>query len=501
VRDAAAVGDLDPFAHRMTDYFGQSAAVTAPPPDFMPGRILLISANRCTVPDPVFPLGLAHISAALRRAGHETRWLDRLSNLDRLVETLQEFQPDLVGISLRNIDDVQIRQQQRFYDELAPFTAIIRQHSQAPVVLGGSGFCIFPEKLLALTGADYGIAGEGEPGIIALLDALNNGRDFSRVPGLVHRRGGKIVINPSAPGPLESPLTAADRPPEITTTYLAASCTLNLQTQRGCHFLCCYCTYPVIEGKNNRRRPPEVVVAELEDLQRQGAKFVFIVDSVFNSTPRHVTEICEAIIRHKVKISWGCFLRPCNLTAELMDLMARAGLTHIEFGTDSFSDVTLKTYAKHFTFADVLESSELARKRNIEYCHFLICGGPGETLETLQEGFENSLRLKNTANMAVVGMRIYPGTPLFEQAVADGIIQRDTDLLTPAYYLAPGLTEEMIFARLREFTQLSPSWIVGDPLPGYQQLIQRLRKRGVVGPLWSYLSTVQRIWRPNPTTE
>jgi hypothetical protein len=80
----------------------------------MPSRILLISVNRCTAPDPVFPLGLAHINAALRRAGHETRWLDRLSNADRLVEMLKEFQPDLVGISLRNIDDVLIRQREKF---------------------------------------------------------------------------------------------------------------------------------------------------------------------------------------------------------------------------------------------------------------------------------------------------------------------------------------------------------------------------------------------------
>ena len=444
----------------------------------------------------MFPLGLAHINSALRHAGHETRWLDRLSNLDQLVATLQEFKPDLVGLGLRNIDDVLIRQKEEFYDELAPHIATIRQHSRAPVVLGGSGFSIFPERLLELTGADYGIAGEGEPGILALLDTLKNGGDFSRVPGLVHRRDGKIILNPASPGWLDVPLTEADRPAEIAQTYLAASDTLNLQTQRGCHFLCCYCTYPVIEGKNNRRRPPETVAAELESLQRQGAKFIFIVDSVFNSTPRHVTEICEAILRRNLKISWACFLRPRGLTAELMDLMARAGLTHIEFGTDSFCDTTLKTYAKHFTFADVLQSSELARQRNINYCHFLICGGPGETAATLEEGFQNARQLKDTAIMAVVGMRIYPGTPLCAQAVAEGVISPDTDLLAPTYYLAPGLNEEFIFTKLQEFARRSPSWIVGDPLPGYQELIQRLRKRGVAGPLWSYLSAVQRLWQP-----
>ena len=463
-----------------------------------PCRVLLISVNRCTDPDPVFPLGLAHINAALRTAGHETRWLDRLSNLNRLAEMLVEFKPDLVGIGVRNIDDVLIRQQEKFYDELAPVMATIRQHSRAPVVLGGSGFSIFPQQLLTLTNADYGIAGEGEPGILALLAALRTGSDLAGVPGLVHRRNGIIAMNPAAFDPLELPLTEADRPTEIAQTYLKASATLNLQTQRGCHYLCCYCTYPVIEGKTNRRRPPDVVAAELESLQRQGAKFVFIVDSVFNSTPRHVEEICEAILRRGVKISWGCFLRPRGLTADLMDLMARAGLTHIEFGTDSFSDTTLEAYAKHFTFADVLAASELARGRKLDYCHFLICGGPGETEATLNEAFQNSLQLKSTVILAVVGMRIYPGTPLFDRAVAEGVIRPGADLLAPVYYVAPGLTADLVFARLKEFARRSPAWIAGDPLPGYRELVQRLRQRGVAGPLWSYLSVVQRLWQPVP---
>jgi radical SAM superfamily enzyme YgiQ (UPF0313 family) len=273
---------------------------------------------------------------------------------------------------------------------------------------------------------------------------------------------------------------------------------LNLQTQRGCRFRCCYCTYPLIEGKRHRRRPPELIAAELERLQRQGARYVFVVDSIFNSSPRHVSETCEAIVRRGVKLAWGCFLRPQGLTAELMALMGRAGLTHIEFGSDSFSDEVLAAYHKDLTFEDILHSSELARRQKIEYCHFLICGGPGETRATLQAGFENSTRLRGAVIMAVVGMRIYPGTQLFERALAEGGITRDTNLLKPAYYLAPGLTEEAVFAQLQEFARRSPNWIAGDPVPGYLNLIQRLRQRGVTGPLWSYFSTVQRLWQPAP---
>ena len=83
-------------------------------------------------------------------------------------------------------------------------------------------------------------------------------------------------------------------------------------------------------------------------------------------------------------------------------------------------------------------------------------------------------------------MRIYPGTRLFERAVGEGQISRDTDLLPPTYYLAPGLTAEAVFAQLQEFARVSPNWIVGDPAPGYTSLVERLRQRGVVGPLWSY---------------
>ena len=92
---------------------------------------------------------------------------------------------------------------------------------------------------------------------------------------------------------------------------------------------------------------------EFEALQNLGAKYLFIVDTVFNSSNEHVAGICEAILKKDLKLKWGCFLHPKNLTPELMRLMARAGLSHIEFGTDSFCDSVLESYCKSFTFDDI----------------------------------------------------------------------------------------------------------------------------------------------------
>ncbi len=460
----------------------------------MASRILLISANRCTNPDPVFPLGLAHLSAALRDAGHACVWLDSLADKDHISAILSTARPDFVGISLRNIDDVLIRKQETFFNDLASLCSELRRQFAVPLILGGSGFSIFPRELFALSGADFGIAGEGETALLALLSALEIGQDYRAIPGLVFRDNGAVTLNPASPGSFSAKLTAEDRPVTLTAHYLNTGSMLNLQTQRGCAFRCCYCTYPVIEGRQHRRRPAELVAEEFEQLQRAGARYVFIVDSVFNSSIRHVVETCEALLQRGLKLPWGCFLRPQGLTPELMRLMARAGLAHIEFGSDSFCDEVLRTYHKDFTFDDILLSSELARLEKIDFCHFLIAGGPGETYATLARGFENSQRLTGAVIMAVVGMRIYPGTDLFEQAVAEGQVQSDANLLSPAYYLAPGLTTEGIFEKLQEFARRSPNWIVGDPDPTYQKFVNRLRQRGVAGPLWSYFSLLQRLW-------
>ena len=459
----------------------------------MPSRILLISANRCTTPDAVFPLGLAYLNAALRRAGHDCMWLDALSHAGDFKQRVRNYHPHFIGISLRNVDDVLIRKQETFFAALSPLIAELREISSCHIVVGGSGFSIFPQQLFELSGADFGIVSEGETAFPVLIAALESGSDFSHIPGLVFRQKDRTIVNPPAPGSAAENLMAADWPPLVTSHYLGTSGALNVQTQRGCSFRCCYCTYPVIEGRQHRPRSGETVAEEFEQSQRLGAKYVFVVDSVFNSSVAHVTDICRALIRKDITIPWGCFLRPQGLSTDLMSLMARAGLAHVEFGSDSFCDEVLAAYQKGFTFEDILFSSELARQAGVDFCHYVIAGGPGETHATLLRGFEKSRQLGDSIIIAVVGMRIYPGTALFERAIAEGRISRDVNLLTPCYYLASGLQQAQVFQQLQDFARHSPNWIVGDPDPSYSNLVDRLRRRGIAGPLWSYFSMIQQI--------
>lgn len=459
----------------------------------MASRVLLISTNRCDFPYPVFPLGLAMVDTALQRAGHTTRWIDCQAGGPDLGAVLDGFRPGIIGLSLRNIDDVVFKRRQTYYGALVDLCREIRTRTGVPVIVGGSGFSIFPEALLELTGADYGIVGEGERPMVELVAALEAGTEPGPVSGLVRRQGGAVMVNARRAQPSEAWSAPTERPPGLIDYYLRTSSMLNVQTQRGCAFECCYCTYPMLEGVRQRRRTPEDIAEEFAGIERAGARYAFVVDSVFNSSPTHVLETCEAIARRGLKLRWCCFLRPQGLTREQMQLMARAGLSHVEFGTDSFCDAVLAAYGKHFTFDDILQSSELAREARVDFCHFLISGGPGESVETLREGFRQSQRLKGGVILALPGMRVYPGTPLFDAARQAPGCPEGADLLEPHFYFAPGLTVESVSAELLSFSRQSPNWIVTEPGPEYAALAARLRQRGVVGPMWSYLALIQRV--------
>lgn len=476
---------------RSTKYIYPSSTTTQQRDNCLISKILLISVNRCTNPYPIYPLGVSYVAGALRKEGFTVSLLDMLYESDNLKETIATFAPDLIGLSLRNIDDIRIDAPRFFVPELYTLIARIRKHTQAPLVLGGSAFSLFPATLLADSGADYGIAGEGETTLVKLIKLLSSKpkpsvAELQVIPGLYSTIGGDIAGSqqePLSPDAIGIPL----RTDEHLAYYQQKCSIINLQTQRGCPFTCCYCTYPIIEGATIRYRPATAVVDEIATLHDRGATYLFIVDSVFNATNSHVIGICDEIVKRNIRMAWSCFLRPKNITPELIAAMKAAGVRHIEFGSDSFCDSVLAAYGKQFTFDDILASSEAVRAAKIRYAHFLICGGPGENEATLEESFANSQKLKKTVIFPFIGMRLYPGTPLFAHALAEGSIQATDSLLAPRFYLTPNLTKEIIREKLDRFHKQAPNWIVDDLSEEQVFVMNGLRSRGITGPLWEFL--------------
>jgi len=244
-------------------------------------KILLISANTLTTPYPVYPIGLDHVAACID-ARHRVRIedLNALDGLNGLKHAIQEFDPDLMGLSLRNIDNTDTTDPMGFMGNYRAVVESVRQASPAPVVLGGSGFTLFPRQVLGELGADFGIVGEGER-LNLLLEALE-------LPGVIVPGGDEAAFPPPWAGTRRARPT---QPPRHLAWYLRHGAMLNLQTKRGCPFRCIYCTYPLIEGRRLRCTPPMEVARTAKALEAAGARYLYITDSSFNADVDHSLDV------------------------------------------------------------------------------------------------------------------------------------------------------------------------------------------------------------------
>ncbi len=447
-------------------------------------KVLLVSANRFANPYPVYPIGLSYIYSYLseRLADFDIRIFDfNLHTSEEFAEYLELFRPDFTGISLRNVDDVNSWARQWFIGDYQEIVALLKKHATGSrIIIGGSAFSIYPKELFRLFEPDFGIRGEGEESLYRLLKALDSNTSHSEIPGLVYRINGEVVMN----GRTEF-LDRLDLSFEnsLVGFYWKKSGMMNVQTKRGCPYECIYCTYPLIEGRKVRTLDPDRIIHTLSNLYfNQHIDYVFFTDSVFNLGAGFNTDLAQRMIKAKLKIKWGAYFSPFKLTEDELRLYKQAGLTHIEFGTESLSDVTLKNYGKHFNVDEVVRISDICHKLNIYYAHFLILGGYGETESTLDEGFRNSKRIHNSVFFPYIGMRIYPGTRLHEFAIREGYLQAENDMLEPLYYIAPDIRYDLLKEKA---DKTGKRWVFPDE--DVVTFMKRLRERNRKGSLWHHL--------------
>jgi lipid biosynthesis B12-binding/radical SAM protein len=440
-------------------------------------RVLLISANVTLSPYPIYPLGVSIIAAALTKAGHTVKQADFLqqgNSLEAIGREVREFGADLVGISVRNIDNVNLINEQYYIQNVKNIVSVVREVSNAKVLLGGAGFSLIPELILKETGADYGIIGEGEILAVQFADDAANGI-YPREPliGSVTRLSGAEI-------------GSALYDEGLLDFYLNSGNIASIQTKRGCTHKCVYCSYPLLEGSELRRREPRAVVDDIELLRDTfKTKYIFFVDSVFNDDEGAYLDVLAEMERRNINTPWTAFIKPGGLTDEIVARMKKTGFAAAEVGTDAACDTTLRKMGKSFTFDDVIACNELFARHEIAVSHFFMFGGPGETEETVQEGIRNILGLKKCVAFIFMGIRILPNTPLARLAIKEKLIAPDEGMLKPIYYLSPGVDKDWLEQTLtRAFADVRHCVFPPDKM---DNSLQMLHKLGYTGPMWELL--------------
>lgn len=468
-------------------------------------RVLLVSANQEKSPDPVAPLGLCYVATATADAGHEVSVLDLCfrDDVERSVATaLREARPEVIGLSLRNVDNCAYPDTVSYLPHYRRVIAACRAGSDAPLVLGGSAFTTMPAHYLPALGVRWGVVGEGEITFPALLDHLATGRDPSALPGVASQDfpGAPVRVNPPAWLPCLDAVRADRRWMDVR-TYYARGGMANLQTKRGCHFKCTFCAYPVIEGRGMRTRDPGAVAREVRTLlDEHGVDQFFIVDSIFNAPRGYAERVAEALRPLGRHIRWSCFVGPANFTPELCDLLMAAGCQSLDFGTDAAAPATLRALRKSFTVEDIRRASRICRERGIPFQHSLVFGGDGETWDTVAETIAVMDECRPTAVNAMCGVRVYPETPLAATLLQRGEIPSIEALYQPFFWFAPAVRDGLAEVVARAARERGNWLLPGNKVNDEEALFARLRGRGLKGDLWRYLPRLRlgRALAPQP---
>jgi radical SAM superfamily enzyme YgiQ (UPF0313 family) len=451
-------------------------------------NVILISANRERTPYPVFPIGLSYLAGPLADAGHRLEALDLCFEDDpagAVREALDRFRPGAVVLSVRNIDNVTWPASRSYLGGIREVVAACR--GRAPVILGGSGFSIMPVEILALLDGDYGVVGEGEAILPVLLDALEQGHTPGPLPGLLSR--GDTGFLP--PRPVEQ-IGTPKRDLFLLDRYYREGGMANIQTKRGCPFSCVYCTYPLLEGQRVRLRPIFEIVREIGELVTAGIDYLYFVDDIFNYPPEFAASLCRAMTETRLAVRWSAFINPGFIDRPLLETMAAAGCDAVEFGSESGSPVMLKNLGKSFGVEEVRDASRLCREAGVDFAHYILFGGPGESTETILETFALMDDVAPTAVIAMTGIRLFPGTPLYRRAVAEGVVAAGAPLLEPVFYISP-LIGERLSGLVTEEALKRRNWVVpGLEINMSDALLDKLRHFPVRGPLWKQVKRLAR---------
>src|SRR6266702_6760733 len=465
-------------------------------------KILLISTNRYTLPMPVMPIGACIVAHAAEHAGHSVHLLDLMFTRDAMYDiesAVTGFRPDVVSLSVRNIDNNDMRATVFFLNDLVSIVNLIRSRTGAPIILGGAALGVMPEQILRLAPVTCAVVGDGEMVFPLLLERISRGEGFSDLPGVASIENGVFRRNSSTAAGFSPTCPAPDYHRWLNIpAYRSLMATVPVQTKTGCRFQCVYCTYPQIEGSSCRLKEPGSIADAVVRLAATGLRDIEFVDSIFNAPVEHAMEVCAALSRVKHTARLQCLeMNPRDFDDALLTAMERAGFVGMGITLESASDPVLQGLRKGFTSREVHHAAAVVRRHRIPCAWIFLLGGPGETRETVRETLQfarKHIRPKDVAFFNA-GLRIYPGTELESVARTEGVLSRPPEeMLAPLFYISPEVDADWLDQELKESMNSQMNFINMTSMGhSFLPTIHRIsHKLGLKPPLWRHTGIIRR---------
>lgn len=380
------------------------------------GYFLAEDVKEQAIMKPYVPLGILSISAYLEQKGFDNEIFDStFSTFDQLRERLVSAPPDVLGIYTNLMTRLNVIRILKFVRATAAL-------HNTKIVLGGPEVRQHAAQLLN-AGADFIVIGEGEESMHELVAALAKGEtDFSGINGIQW----KTETNPQIINKERELLKDINQLPfpnrkkvDLQKYFDAwknahGESSVSVSTMRGCPYTCKWCSRAVY-GLSYRRRNPELVADEIEELQRNYTfDSIWFVDDVFTINPKWLRDFAAVIAKRKIKIRYEIISRSDRLNEETLDLLAQSGCFRIWIGAESGSQKIIDAMDRRVNVQNVREMIQLTRKKGMQAGTFIMLGYPGETESDIHETV-NHLVQSNPHHFTITLAYPIRGTELFEE--------------------------------------------------------------------------------------
>ncbi len=337
-------------------------------------------------------------------------------NEDTLIEKLDSFNPDLVGISMMSF----------MYHRSYEILRLVKEKHPGVTTIGGGPHlsCVRETVLRECDAMDFGAVKEGE----ATLMDLVNGKPPSEIGGLIWRDGNRIVFNGERP--YERMLDVYPWP-KYSKFPLGSYVTeeIGIESSRGCPQQCTFC--PVIPsiGRKLRQRTADSVVEEIQHWYDKGVRQVSFLDDNFSIIRDHTLKVCDAVESQNfsgLELNCNNGIRADRVDQEMLDRMYDAGFRYLAFGVEGGNDRVLQNIKKGESIQDIEDAIKMALKAKLNVTLFFIVGNTGETARDVDDSIELALRYP-VFDTRFYNMIPFPGSEFYDWVTQSGLFIKNPE--------------------------------------------------------------------------
>jgi radical SAM superfamily enzyme YgiQ (UPF0313 family) len=320
---------------------------------------------------------------------------------EHLLDSILDTRPEVVGISITSTS------------QLLPGLTLARlikgARPDVHLTIGGSIFTKLIDNLLLgvdvfFSFVDSFVVFEGEHALLELANQLSGGKDLGKVPNLIYKKDGRVIINEPFHIEEVSQLPTPDYNGLPFGLYHSPRPVLPVQTSRGCYWG--KCTFCNLHYDHRYYRPKGIdsIVRDIQTLkERHDTPYFFFADECIPIPT--LKRLVKALPELNLKWIGGVRFEE-GLTRELIRDMRRAGCLKLVFGMESYSQRVLDLMKKGTRRETIKRILEDCLEEGVATHLYTIVGFPTETVGEAVESMD--FILENKRLVSSLGFSFLP---------------------------------------------------------------------------------------------